>query len=146
MLENPSTLESKSGQIVLIDSKVSTIKTVHDLLYSKTGIQNISQEFDVELLKFAHKYDIQPLYRACSKVIKNSFNQDNVMDILKAADLFNDNKLFKAAVEFVNENIKKNKMSMSPVFTKTQKWKDFMDENKECALKVMKIIMFENLD
>ena len=60
---------------------------------------------------------------------------DNVMDIIRVADMINDEKMFRAGINFIVKNLQQ--------FTETDKWKNFMDENSDCIKKVLKALLFK---
>ena len=60
---------------------------------------------------------------------------DNVMDIIRVADMINDEKMFRAGINFIVKNLQQ--------FTETDRWKNFLDENGDCIKKVLKALLFK---
>ena len=133
MIGNGNFVESKKDEVNILDFSPSTIKTFHDLIYDKE-IKNIDEAFNTQLLKFADKYDIQPLYKVCLSVILDTLNMDSILDVIITAHEMNDEKLFNAAVEFGKKHPSKLDM--------TQEWQDFMNKFPDVYQKWSKKVLF----
>ena len=152
MLINSSFKESEEGEMELNKKDESinakTIEAFHKILYSSDAdfIRcYIIDEWDislVDLMVLADKYDIKILFTVCSSALQHKFSKisqiipknnwkisykDGVIDVLKAADMFNDDILFAVLIRFVHKNFEN--------FKTTQEWQEFMNDNSDCYKK-----------
>ena len=86
--------------------------------------------FNLDLLKFAHRFNIRPLLKNCRAVVKNGlkFYRDDVVDLVKVTYSIQDNDFFREGVRFIKENLGK--------FKENEKWANFMNEDQACFNKV----------
>ena len=72
--------------------------------YLVTWITAKIEEITTDLYIFAEKYDIPCLLKFCSQILGNNLNNNNVIDIVKAANTAEDDVLLKKAAKFLNKN------------------------------------------
>ena len=99
-MENCSSGDKK----ITITNDVTTVQTMET--FQKILVQKSvePQEITVDLMKFANFYDIQGLVKFCGEHLGSKINKENVVEIALAADLINDEELFKEAAHFLMLN------------------------------------------
>ena len=71
--------------------------------YVKTG--NITrQALSLDMLKFAHMYNIDFLYDYCSKMAKLTINKENINALISVASLLGDEDLLEHIAKFISKN------------------------------------------
>ena len=108
------------------------MKTFEKVLY---GNSINTLDLNVELLMFANKYEIIPLCDMCSLHLGLSITREEVLNVLHAAFLTKDERLFNIGVDFIKKNL--------GTFTEDDDWKIFMGNNPECSTKILQILMFQ---
>ena len=114
-MENCSSGDKK----ITITNDVTTVQTMET--FQKILVQKSvePQEITVDLMKFANFYDIQGLVKFCGEHLGSKINKENALEIAMAADLVNDEGLFKKAAQFLmlNPGIDmKNSVKNNPEF------------------------------
>ena len=112
----------KTGDIVIVNPKDCHTNTIGNEA-------KIKERSDVE---------DKAIRSACRCELSNTIitlGEDNVMDIIRVADIIHDEKMFRAGIDFILQNLQK--------FTQTEKWQNFMDDNTDCLKKVMKALLFK---
>ena len=99
-MENCSSGDKK----IRITNDVTTVQTMET--FQKILVQKSvePQEITVDLMKFANFYDIQGLVKFCGEHLGSKINKENALEIALAADLVNDEELFKKAAHFLKAN------------------------------------------
>ena len=133
MLANTSLKEHKNGRVEIIDTTPKTIKAFQNIL-SLNYIQ--MEELTFEMLLFADKYEIRPLYKLCQDHLCTAITKENVFDVIKAANYTKDEKLIGKSAEFMRANLGAFDMEENPEWTK------FCKENPECGNKILNLMIF----
>ena len=102
MFENCSENNEIDGKLTLPDE--TTIKTMTTFTSLLKNDRIKIEDFSTELYIFAEKYDIPCLLKFCSQILGNNLNNNNVIDIVKAANTAEDDVLLKKAAKFLNKN------------------------------------------
>ena len=104
MLESSWTVESKTNVLKLTDVASSTIKMFHDFLYNER-ISKTIRNFNSDMLMFAHKYNISPIYKITKLILKEKLDKSNMFEIFKVANILAsfDDDLIKYVVDFINQ-------------------------------------------
>ena len=128
--------ESKKNEMTVVDFTHNTIQVFHDILYKPYVGED---KINASLMRFADKYDIGTLYRYCRKNILENvrncticFTDGVVIDLLKFADLKDDEELFVHIGKYLYDNCG----------DKTEEWKEFIQENPVCMAKLASAFMF----
>ena len=132
MIQNPNSKEAKESNVEIKDFSLETIKTFEKILVGNEKV--VKKELTMELKMFAHKYFIEPLEKECNDYIKNNLSLENIFDVIKGAYLGNDKELFKAAFNFVKENL--------GTFQESEEWNDLKKTHPECMAEMMYFLMF----
>ena len=118
--------DSREDHFEISDFNISTVETFHKFLYEGVKSSELgyikNENLNIDLMKFADKYDIQSLYRLCHYAVQDSLDQENFFDVLTMAHLKSDEEFFKTILEFVENN---------PETSKTGEWRDYMTENPD---------------
>ena len=132
MLANPDLKECRDGLVEMVDTTPETIKAFKNIL----TLDYIEKEdLSVELLIFADKYDIGFLYKLCQDYLCTAISNENLFDIIKAANDTKDEELMSKSSEFITMNRGSIDIGESP------EWKDFCKKNPECAVKILSLMM-----
>ena len=133
MIENPNTVESKIGAIKMPDVSLATLEAFKRIF----DVGNVKEEdLNVDLLMFAHKYDVLGLVDLCSDYIGNNLKKDTILEVIKAAYFIEDSRLFKKAVAFLMTNLGK--------IEETPEWKELKKCHPDCFMKITEIMLFEH--
>ena len=121
-------------RIEINDTTPKTIKAFRNIL-SLNYIQ--TEELTFEMLLFADKYEIHPLYNLCQDHLCTAITKENVFDVIKAANYTKDEKLIGKSAEFMRANLGAFDMEENPEWTK------FCKENPECGNKILNLMIFK---
>merc|ERR1712150_288900 len=124
MLANTSLEEHKNGRVEIIDTTPETIRALKNFL-SLSYIQK--EELTFEMLLFADKYDISPLYKLCQDYLCNAITKENVFDVIKAANYTKDEELIGKSAQFIRANLGVFDIGENP------EWSKFCKENPDCS-------------
>ena len=102
MLAHTSLKEYKNGRVEIVDTTPKTIKAFKNIL-SLNYIQ--MEELTSEMLLFADKYEICPLYKLCQDHLCTAITKENVFDVIKSANYTQDEKLNRKCSEFMQANL-----------------------------------------
>ena len=130
MLMNPGFPEYKNGCTEIKNTNPKTIEAFKNIL-SLDRIEK--EELSVELLLFADQYQIEPLYKFCQEYLCTAISEENLFDVIKAAN-FIDQELMSKAAEFFMK-------SDSFDIEDNPKWDEFCKENPECGNKILKLVV-----
>ena len=133
MIENPNTKESRDGVIKMIDTPTEILEAFKAAFDVKT-INFDKNHISVDLMMFAHKYDIPGLVDFCANYIGNNLEKDTILEVVKAAYFIEDSKLFKKAVAFLLLHLGQ--------FEETPEWNEFKTSHPECFVKITEIMLF----
>ena len=133
MIKNPKTAEAKQSYVVLENVPLDVVKSFKKIFHDG----NVTKEvFDLELLMFADRYNIQLLVNLCKVQIMKTICKENLKDILNVADALNDNQLLQGVADFVISN--------KGSFDNDQDWQNIITNNPKCFAKMFKMIMFKD--
>ena len=91
----------------------------------------------VDLLMAAEKYAISGLVNMCVKILKESLSEKNVVVVMTAAFLTNQEDLFESAYEFIfKSRIGKQTVGI-------EAWKELEEKKPTLAFKMLKKAMFK---
>ena len=133
MIENTNTREAKEGMVKMDDVNFETIKTFKKVF---THRYIDGKDLSVDLMMFAHKYDIGGLVELCSEYLEDNLDKDIILDVIKAAYFIEDSKLFKKAVAFLMTNLGK--------IEETPEWNELKKCHPDCFIKITEIMLFEH--
>ena len=94
------------------------------------------EELTFEMLLFADKYEIRPLYKLCQDHLCTAITKENVFDVIKAANYTKDEKLIGKSAQFMRANLGAFDIEENPEWTK------FCKENPECGNKILNLMIF----
>ena len=121
-------VENQTGKFTCRGFSRKTVKKFHNLLYKQNLIQ---EDITVDLLKFADYFMIHTLYSFCSEHFKNRVSDANLIELIKIGSLKNDDGLLEGCANYFRKTDDRE-------FFKSEDWKNFMAENSECMLKIVK--------
>ena len=130
MLMNPGFPEYINGCTEIKNTNPKTIEAFKNIL-SLDRIEK--EELSVELLLFADQYQIEPLYKLCQEYLCTAISEENLFEVIKAANLI-DEELMSKAAEFI---MKSNSFDIED----NPKWDEFCKENPECGNKILKLVV-----
>ena len=129
----------------MIDTTPEIVEAFHNVLFG-TSIEE--EMFSVGLLRFAHKYEMDLLYEMtqdflCKQLDKydpdasirsdKDSKQVDFLEVLKVANLFDDEKIWSKALECMKRNLGYFKFTMD--------WKEFLlNEAPEYIEKILKLL------
>ena len=96
-------------------------------------------DLTVDLLMFSHKYKIRALYEICSEELGFNLTRENVLKVVHAAFLAEDDGLFLQGIEFIR------KMLRSHSVNDIQEWIYYHVKHPECAARIYEAIQFHSL-
>ncbi|KAJ5068282.1 hypothetical protein M0811_12394 [Anaeramoeba ignava] len=97
--------EYQENKMILQDVSSSILSSILNYFYS--GKIEINLENAIEILFFSSKYLIDELTEIVSNFIKNNFQIETIVDILKLSDSMNFNILLDSSYKFILENFDK---------------------------------------
>ena len=119
MFENCTSME---GNLPIPDESIQTFQTFKNIL---DGNSIGPQEITLDLFKFADKFNIQPLVKACGDYFAKKINKKNMFELAIIANRVEDGHLMKKlATLFIS-------------MTNDDATKDFVQNNPECFSKLM---------
>ncbi|KAJ5079957.1 btb-domain-containing protein [Anaeramoeba ignava] len=104
-LFNSKMKEYQENKLILKDVSSSILFPILNYFYS--GKIEINLENAIEILIFSSKYLIDELIEICSNFIKNNFQFETIVDILKLSESMDFNQLLDFAYKFILENFEK---------------------------------------
>ena len=128
--------DNENSDVVSVEEKdfpPETIQSFKNIIYSK----NIDEkDLTPQVLMFADKYDIQPLYKICHRYIMETFSKENYLDRINECQLLNDNQaILTKAAEFIKENLGN--------FEESAELMEFMEVNPKCWIKITQLMMLK---
>lgn len=133
MFEGCESIEKSQGFVKIEDISVSTMKTFLTFMYQ--DVIN-SSDIDANLLIAADKYNVKRLFNICLRHLDKTIDVENVMSIMIAAYLVNNDALLAKASNFVFNNRGKIK--------KCENWEQVKATHPEIFSKVMELAVFSN--
>jgi len=128
-------VEATTGKIEISDTSATTMENLLFYIYHEDLHKN-EAKIVLDLLMAADKYAISDLVNICVKVLKERLSEKNVVDVMTAAYLTNQEELFETAYKFIFKlRIEKN--------VEIEAWKELDKKNPTLAIKMMKKAMFK---
>lgn len=87
--------------------------------YVKTGHIKANGTLDkIDMLKFAHQYNIEFLFESCSKMLQNSINKENLDEMIEVASLLGEEDLQERIAFFISVQPDCKTMILDSIFKK----------------------------
>ena len=128
MFKRDSNKEVMEDCMEIEDFSVETIKDF------KRAILEGPVSPSIELMMFAHKYNVKPLLQYCERHIGGDISFFEVFEVIKAAYLIDSDSLLNKAVNAVVKDARS--------FSETEDWKTFKKAHPDCFIKMMDLLMF----
>ena len=109
-----------------------SVKTI--TAFKSTILEGNVKTPTIELMMFAHKYNVKPLVQYCERHIGENVHSGNIFDVIKAAYFIDSDNILNKAVNFLVKHTKTLK--------DTEEWKMFKKSHPDCFIKMMDLIMF----
>jgi len=93
--------EATNGILEIEDMDAETMRKFLTYIYTDKIEYN---EVDLNLIYVADKYNVLRLVSECAVVLSKKITNDNVLDVLKAGFLVENNNLFEAAMDYLVQN------------------------------------------
>ena len=132
MFDNPNNIECQNGSVTLEDVDPDAIVAFKRFLNNH---QIKEEDFNVSLLLFADRYNIQPIVELCLNNLTTNMTKENFPEIVKASDMIRDKGLLQAAVNFAKQNM--------GTFEDDPDVKKFMRANQDLFMKFFEEMMFK---
>ena len=129
-------IEATSGKIEITDISASAMENLLFYVYYE---YIDGAKITTDLLVAANKYDISDLVNFCVHFLGNTLSEENVVDVMTAAFLTDQEELFELACKFVfkiridNQNV-----------VETEAWKKLQEEKPILAFKMLNKALFKN--
>ena len=133
MLTNPNFKEYKDDFTEIKNTNPKTIEAFKNIMSLDYCIEK--EELSVELLTFADKYQIHPLYKLCQEHLCTAISKENLFDVIKAAHYIKDEELMAKSAEFIAGNHGTFDIKENP------EWKEFCKKNPECGFEILNLMM-----
>ena len=136
MILSGNSNEATSGKIEITDASAITMKNLLFYIYHE-DLHEDDPKIIVDLLMAAEKYAISDLVNMCVTVLEESLSEKNVVDVMTAAFLTNQEDLFESACDFIFESrIVKQTIEI-------EAWKELEEKKPTLAFKMLKKAMFK---
>ena len=131
-----NSIEATSGKIEITDISASAMENLLFYVYH----ENIDgAKITGDLLVAANKYDISDLVNICVTFLGDNLSEENVMDVMTAAFLTDQEELFELACKFVFKIRTDNQ-----IVVETEAWKELQEEKPILALKMLNKALLKN--
>ena len=128
--------EATSGKIEITDASATTMQNLLFYIYHE-DLQKDDAKDIVDLLIPAEKYAIADLVKICVKILKERLSEENVVDVMTAAFLTDQEDLFESAYEFIfKSRIGKQTVGVDA-------WKELEEKKPTLAFQMLKKAMFK---
>ena len=117
--------ENENSSVEIKDTSMTTVATLINILNS---VKIELSDFNVELLYFADKYNIKPLYEICVMKLCRFLNETNLFDVASAAARLNDEELLIEIGQYLSTHQKE--------ITIDRQWKTFIQENPKIFCRI----------
>ena len=116
------------------DIDPETMKILLKYIYTDSITKN---EISMDLFYAADKYDLRQLSSLCEKVLKSTFSNENVIDILiQCQNCLIAKNIEDSAKSFIVQHAGK--------IVKTASWNDLMEKNPKFAAQILEHVVFGN--
>ena len=129
MFKRDSNKEVMEDCVELEDFSVKTITA-----FKSSILEGDVESPTIELMMFAHKYNVKPLLQYCERHVGENVNKGNIFKVIKAAYFIDSDNLMNKAVNFLVKNAKTLK--------DTEDWKMFKEAHPDCFIKMKDLLMF----
>ena len=130
MLQNQWTEESKKGQVEIKEVKPETILAFKRLLLNSNDFKK--EDFNIEMMIFADRYNIEALVDLCGKYIDSfDVNDENIFEFVQGIYLINNGSFMNKAIVLIKNNY--GALEQDP------RWKEFAKKHSDCVLKMLKL-------
>jgi len=136
MLVENDMVEATSGKVEINDTSATTMKNLLFYIYHEDLYEN-EANIVLDLLMAAEKYAIFDLVKICVKVLKESLSEENVVAVMTAAFLTNQEELFESAYKFIF------KLRIENQNVEIEGWKELDEKNPTLVNKMMRKAMFK---
>ena len=133
MFSTKESREELDGILKIDDISAQTMRTFLKFMY-KDALDK--EDIDPNLLIAAEKYNVKRLKNICTRQLLQSISTTNVMEIVVAAYLINDDFLLQKGSEFIFNN--------RGTIKKCAEWDDVKTRHPGIATKVMDLIVFDD--
>lgn len=133
MFEN-DTQEKNSGVVDIPDVDSATMNRMLTYMYSDV-IEDMDFKEVEKMYVAADKYEVLPLKKHCSSVLKSIISVENLADIYSLSDMHQDRDLKTAVEGYVFVYMKK-------IF-KSSEWKKFMELNAQLSAELMHNVLLK---
>ena len=136
MILSGNSNEVTSGKIEITDASAITMKNLLFYIYHE-DLHEDDPKIIVDLLMAAEKYAISGLVNMCVTVLEESLSEKNVVDVMTAAFLTNQQDLFESACDFIFES------RIGKQTIEIEAWKELEEKKPTLAFKMLKKAMFK---
>ena len=119
------TCTSTDGNLPIPNESIQTIETFKHIL---DGYGSNPIKMTVALCKFADKFDIQPLIKACLEHFAKNLSKENMYEIAILAYKVDDFHLMRKVATFITKNY-------------DDETRNFFEENPECSAKLFQSML-----
>ena len=99
--EFPCHDEATNGTMEIKDMDAQTIKKFLNYIYTDKIEE---KDIDLNLIYVAHKYNVLRLISECALALTKKITNDNVLEVLKAGYLVENEDLLKASMNYMKQN------------------------------------------
>ncbi|XP_073841521.1 speckle-type POZ protein-like [Musca autumnalis] len=119
-------LENKTNRITIDDTDAEVVEEMLEYIYTDT---KVSQHLAADLFIVSNKYALLGLQEMCESILIENMEIATVADILFLAESHTSERLKKATVQFIIENIK--------AVTQTASWKRLRETDRDLCIDVL---------
>ena len=103
MIETSDMQEAQSGSVHIEDFSPKTIRAFKRVMFENDVALDL-EDLTANLLKFANKYCISPLFKVVANHLSNNLSFENIYDVIEAAYLIDNEELLQSSAKFINGN------------------------------------------
>lgn len=133
---NHDTKENQTSEVCIEDLDKSAVESVLSYIYSG-DIDDLTTENALSVYAAADKYDIKNMKEVCVKFIMHNLSAKWVCDVIKFADLYNEEGVGRRAREYFTEN--------ADEILDSDNWKSFIKENSLLGVELLSSIVKHTL-
>lgn len=129
---NQDTKENQTGEVVIEDLDKSSIDALLAYIYSE-DIGKFTTEKALSLYAAAEKYDIKNVKEVCVRFMLHNLSVEWVCDIIKFADLYNEEEVGRRAREYFSKN--------AGEILDSDKWRSFIRDSPHMGVELLSSIV-----
>lgn len=129
---NHDTQENQTGEVSIEDLDKSAVDAILGYIYSG-DIDNLTTKNALSIYAAADKYNIKNVKEMCVKFTLHNLSVEWVCDVIKFADLHNEEEVGRRAKEYFTENADK--------ILDSDQWKSFIRENPLMGVELLSSIV-----